>query len=255
MQRRTVRLQSQDELNAFFASDPLALKTREIIEKLREINDNVKADDIDARLKASRDQAIRVLRDKTDIFEDGGNIIKLGRHRFSVNTQELDLTILPKNDQLWVYLTGTDFQEPIENAELSQLRPYWSASLESESDTVYRSEYLAYSIIYAATKRQDGLDFSLLKSALTSPEKLEKIVRDFASPRYKEGYEKGIHDHDAVALLKKLLPIGENADLLRYNPTARAIAAIYWEQVQNEDYPAQWYGTRKNGNEYSPIIP
>ncbi len=32
LQRRTTRLQSQDELNAFFASDPLALKTREIIE-------------------------------------------------------------------------------------------------------------------------------------------------------------------------------------------------------------------------------
>lgn len=240
LQRRTTRLQSQDELNAFFASDPLALKTREIIEKLREINDNVKADDIDARLKSSRDQAIRVLRDKTDIFEDGGNVIKLGRHRFSVNTQELDLTILPKNEQLWVYLTGTDFQEPIENEQLSQLKPYWSASLESESDTVYRAEYLAYSIIYAATKRQEGLNFDTLKNALTSTEKLEKIVRDFASPRYKEGYEKGIHDHDAVALLKKLLPIGESADLLRYSPTARAIAAIYWEHAQKDDFPALW---------------
>lgn len=125
LQRRTTRLQSQDELNAFFASDPLALKTREIIEKLREINDNVKADDIDARLKSSRDQAIRILRDKTDIFEEGGNVIKLGpRHRFSVNTQELDLTILPKEDKLWLYLTGTDFQEPIDHPELETLRPY-----------------------------------------------------------------------------------------------------------------------------------
>lgn len=240
LQRRTTRLQSQDELNAFFASDPLALKTREIIEKLREINDNVKADDIDARLKASRDQAIRILRDKTDIFEDDGNIIKLGRHRFSVNTQELDLTILPKNNQLWVYLTGTDFQEPIENEELTQLQPYWTATLESESETVYRAEYLAYSIIYSAAKRQDELNMALLTSALTSPEKLEKIVRDFAGPRYKEGYEKGIHDHDAIAILKKLIPVGESADLLRYNPTARAIAAIYWEIAQNEEFPALW---------------
>ena len=241
LQRRTVRLQSQDELNAFFASDPLALKTREIIEKLREINDNVKADDIDARLKASRDQAIRILRDKTDIFEDGGNIIKLGpRHRFSVNTQELDLTILPKDNQLWLYLTGTDFQEPIENAELAELQPYWTATLESESETVYRAEYLAYSIIYSASKRQDGLDYASLKSALTSPDKLEKLVRDFAAPRYKEGYEKGIHDHDAIAILKKLIPIGESADLLRYSPTARAIAAIFWDTVQNGDFPALW---------------
>lgn len=240
LQRRTVRLQNQDELNAFFATDPLAQKTREIIEKLREINDNVKADDIDARLKASRDQAIRILRDKTDIFEDGGNIIKLGRHRFSVNTQELDLTILPKDNQLWVYLTGTDFQEPIENAELTQLQPYWTANLESESDTVYRAEYLAYSIIYAAAKRQDGLDYDTLKSALSAPEKIDKLVRDFAAPRYKEGYEKGIHDHDAIAILKKLIPIGESADLLRFNPTARAIAAIFWHHIQSNEYPAQW---------------
>lgn len=240
LQRRTVRLQNQDELNAFFATDPLAQKTREIIEKLREINDNVKADDIDARLKASRDQAIRILRDKTDIFEDGGNIIKLGRHRFSVNTQELDLTILPKDNQLWVYLTGTDFQEPIDNAELATLQPYWTANLESESDTVYRAEYLAYSIIYAAAKRQDGLDYDTLKSALSVPEKMDKLVRDFAAPRYKEGYEKGIHDHDAIAILKKLIPIGESADLLRFNPTARAIAAIFWQHIQNQEYPAQW---------------
>ncbi|HEQ1859834.1 TPA: DNA repair ATPase [Providencia alcalifaciens] len=240
LQRRTVRLQNQDELNAFFATDPLAQKTREIIEKLREINDNVKADDIDARLKSSRDQAIRILRDKTDIFEDGGNIIKLGRHRFSVNTQELDLTILPKDNQLWVYLTGTDFQEPIDNAELAQLQPYWTANLESESDTVYRAEYLAYSIIYAAAKRQDGLDYDTLKSALSVPEKIDKLIRDFAAPRYKEGYEKGIHDHDAIAILKKLIPIGESADLLRFNPTARAIAAIFWQHIQGNEYPAQW---------------
>ncbi|MGV3066946.1 DNA repair ATPase [Proteus mirabilis] len=241
LQRRTTRLQSQDELNAFFASDPLALKTREIIEKLREINDNVKADDIDARLKSSRDQAIRILRDKTDIFEEGGNVIKLGpRHRFSVNTQELDLTILPKEDKLWLYLTGTDFQEPIDHPELETLRPYWNATLSSESETVYRAEYLAYSIIYAASKRQDGLTLEILKEALSVPEKLEKLVRDFATPRYKEGYEKGIHDHDAIAILKKLLPVGESADLLRYNPTARAIAAIFWEKIQTNEYPALW---------------
>ncbi|MEQ4889840.1 DNA repair protein, partial [Klebsiella oxytoca] len=79
-----------------------------------------------------------------------------------------------------------------------------------------------------------------LKSALSVPEKLDKIVRDFAAPRYKEGYEKGIHDHDAIAILKKLIPVGESADLLRYNPTARAIAAIFWEQAQTNAYPALW---------------
>ncbi|MEI9747233.1 DNA repair ATPase [Moellerella wisconsensis] len=239
--RRTSRLQSLDELNAFFASDPLSLKTREIIEKLRELKDNVKADDIDARLKSARDQAIRSLRDKTDIFEDNGNIIRLGpRHRFSVNTQQPDLTILPKDNQLWLYLTGTDYQELIINPELEKLQPYWSVSLESESATVYRAEYLAYSIIYAASKRQDGLSIEQLTAELTQPEKLAKTVRDFAAPRYKEGYEKGIHDHDAIAILKQLIPVGENADLLRFNPTARAIAALFWQQKQHEEQPALW---------------
>ncbi len=241
LQRRTSRLTSLDELNAFFAADPLCLKTREIIAKLRELKNNVKADDIDAQLKAARDQAIRSLRDKTDIFEEGGSIIKLGpRHRFSVNTQEPDLTILPKENKLWLYLTGTDYQEPIFSPELEALQDYWSVSLESESASVYRAEYLAYSIIYAASKREEGLTFDQLKAELAHPEKLEKTVRDFAAPRYKEGYEKGIHDHDAIAILKKLIPVGESADLLRFNPTSRAIATLFWEQAQNEEQAALW---------------
>ncbi|VFS51762.1 Uncharacterised protein [Budvicia aquatica] len=95
------------------------LKLVEIIERLRGLKDSVKADDIDAKFKAARDQAIRSLRDKSEIYEDGGNVIKLGpRHRFSVNTQELDLTILPRGEQLYLHLTGTDYQEPIESDEL-----------------------------------------------------------------------------------------------------------------------------------------
>ncbi|WP_232370085.1 hypothetical protein [Xenorhabdus lircayensis] len=121
--RRTAKFSSLDELNAFCASDTLSLKTREIVERLRELKDSVKADDIDAKFKAARDQAIRSLRDKTEIYEDGGNIIKLGpRHRFSVNTQELDLTILPWGDHLYLHLTGTDYQEPIDSPELASLK-------------------------------------------------------------------------------------------------------------------------------------
>ncbi|WP_232370086.1 hypothetical protein [Xenorhabdus lircayensis] len=65
-------------------------------------------------------------------------------------------------------------------------------------------------------------------------------MREFAAPRYKEGYEKGFHDHDAVAILRKLIPVGESADLLRFNPHARGIAVLFWEQVQREEQPALW---------------
>ncbi|MBD2795754.1 DNA repair ATPase [Xenorhabdus sp. 18] len=239
--RRTAKFSSLDELNAFFASDTLSLKTRELIERLRELKDSVKADDIDAKFRAARDQAIRSLRDKTEIYEDGGNVIKLGpRHRFSVNTQELDLTILPRGDHLYLHLTGTDYQEPIDNPQLEFLQPYWSITLESESPQVYRAEYLAYSLIYAASKEHDSLTLHGLKSLLSQPDMLEKTVREFAAPRYKEGYEKGIHDHDAIAILRKLIPVGESADLLRFNPHARAIAVLFWEQMQHEEQPALW---------------
>ncbi|WP_347254533.1 DNA repair ATPase [Leminorella grimontii] len=241
IRRRTAKFNAQDELNAFFASDPLSLKTREIVERLRDLKDSVKADDIDAKFKAARDQAIRSLRDKSEIFENDGSVIKLGpRHRFSVNTQELDLTILPHGDRLFLHLTGTDYQEPLNTPELDELKDYWPISIESESDSVYRAEYLAYSMIYAASKEQDGLTLESLTSLLNQPEALEKAVRDFAAPRYREGYEKGIHDHDAVAILQKLIPVGQSADLLRFNPLARGLAVLFWQHVQKQELPSLW---------------
>lgn len=239
--RRTARFTNLDELNAFFAGDALAIKIREITGRLRDLKDSVKADDIDARFKAARDQAIRALRDKSEIYESGGNVIKLGpRHRFSVNTQELDLTILPRNNQLYLHLTGTDYQELLLSPELESLKDYWPVTLESESPLVYRGEYLAYSLIYAASQRQDGLDIDTLISQLAQPEELTRTVREFAAPRYKEGYEKGIHDHDAVAILRRIIPLGKIADLLRFNPLSRGLAALFWQYKQHEETPSFW---------------
>jgi len=139
--RRTERLATPDELNAFFAGDALILKLRELAGRLRELKDSVKADDIEARIKGARDQAVRGLRDRSDLFEDAGNVIRLGpRHRFSVNTQPLDLTLIPRGDTLAVHLTGTDYLEPLQEPALEALRAYWDVTLESESPTLYRGE-------------------------------------------------------------------------------------------------------------------
>src|SRR5690606_31169117 len=84
--RRTARLADSDALNAFFAGDALILKLRELAARLRELKDSVRADDVEARLKGARDQAVRTLRDRSELFEGGGDVIRLGpRHRFSVN--------------------------------------------------------------------------------------------------------------------------------------------------------------------------
>ncbi|GLS27895.1 DNA repair ATPase [Marinibactrum halimedae] len=236
--KRVLKFTEADQLNTFFASDPLTMKVRELTEQLRELDSAVKADDIEARYKAIKEQGLRSLRDKTDIFEDGGKIIKLGpRHKFSVNTQELDLTLLPRDGKLNIHLTGTDFFEPIENDELIAQKAYWDMSIVSETPDVYRAEFLAYSILEAAERGESDLSIKVLHEAALEEEALQKLVQTYANPRYKEGYQKGIHDFDATQLLKQLLPTLESADLLKFNPTARALARIFWANVAHQVKP------------------
>ncbi len=233
IEKRSLKFTQQDELNTYFASDALVLKIREQIEQLRELDASVKADDVESRLKSIKEQALRSLRDKADIYEDGGNVIKLGpRHKFSVNTQELDLTIIPRDGELNIHLTGTDFYEPITHPDLLALRDYWDMHLESETKEVYRAEYLCALIIDAAQQQRDSLTMDKLRSALVAEGELEEIVRTFAAPRYKEGYEKGIHDHDAALLLRAIIPAMDSADLLRFDPLCRGLAQVYWSNIK-----------------------
>ena len=211
-----------DRLNSFFATDPQVLKLRELSDRLRILEDSVKADDIEARLKAARDQAVREQRDKADLFDASGTLLKLGpRHLFSINTQALDLTLLPRDEHLWVHITGTDFYERLDDEAIASFRACFQASLESESDSVYRSEYLAGQVLEAAT--QSGIDLSQMTF-----EQLEQHIRQFCTPLYKQGYERGIHDHDAALILQQVMPCMAAAGLLHFSPSARAFALIAW---------------------------
>ena len=238
--RRTARFTGPDELNAFFAGDALILKLRELANRLRELKDSVKADDVEARLKGVRDQSVRALRDKSELFEDGGNLIRLGRHRFSVNTQELDLTLLPRGDGLALHLTGTDYFAPLNDPALEPLRPYWQAALESESPELSRAEYLAGLVLDAADRNTDGFSRERLAQLALEPETLARAVRDFATPRYKDGYEKGIHDHDAALILRAVAPLRDAAGTLVHAPEARALALLCWDALTDSPEATRW---------------
>lgn len=239
--RRAQKFTEVDELNSYFAADTLLLKSRELVEQLRELGDAVKADDIESRLKSAKDMAVRALRDKSDIYEDGGNVIKLGpKHKFSVNTQELDLTIIPRSGELYSHLTGTDFYQPIQHPDLDSLKQYWQQALISESEQVCRAEYLAYSIYTAADDGRDNLSNEGLREVLQNPDDLIKLVRDYAAPRYQEGYEKGIHDGDAARILTALIPVIDSCDLLRFEPECRALATVFWANTQRQQQQQGW---------------
>ena len=239
--RRAQKFTEVDELNSYFAADTLLLKSRELVEQLRELGDAVKADDIESRLKSAKDMAVRALRDKSDIYEDGGNVIKLGpKHKFSVNTQELDLTIIPRNGELYSHLTGTDFYQPIQHPDLESLKHYWQQALISETEQVCRAEYLAYSIYTAADEGRDNLSSASLRESLHNPADVTKLVRDYAAPRYQEGFEKGIHDGDAAKILSALIPVFDSCDLLRFEPECRALAVVFWANTQRETPQQSW---------------
>lgn len=226
--RRAVTFKEQDELNSYFAADPMVLKIADLVTDLREMDDQVRADDLEAQIKSAKEQAIRALRDKLDIFEDGGNVIKFGKHKFSVNSQALELTLLPKDDGLYRHLAGTDYFERIEHQQLNDLKPYWQQALVSENDKVSRCEYLAYSILEDAEQQRNELSLKALYSLQNDATELKKLVQKYVSARYQEGYEKGIHDADTTALLLKLLPVHQHADLLRFSPSSRSLAMLFW---------------------------
>lgn len=226
IRRRAQTFASEDEVNAFFASDPMAGKVRELVEKLRGLSDTVRADEIEGKLKAARQEAARALRDRRDLFEEGaagGAVIKLGRHRLSVNAQPLELTIVPRGEGMAFHLTGTDFYEAVGDSDFETTRPYWEQTLVSETPEVYRGEYLAASILFDAEEGQGGLSLAGLRSG-----DLLEIVRARAAERYDEGYERGLHDHDAALILGKLLGLHQGAGLLRFGPRPRAWAALFW---------------------------
>ncbi|WP_440055309.1 DNA repair ATPase [Pseudoalteromonas sp. T1lg65] len=248
--RRTQSFKSQDEINSYFASDPMISKLRKLSSELKALGDEVKADDIQAKLKAAKDQGIRTLRDKLDIYSDGGNTIKIGKHGFSVNKQILDLTLLPRNNQLMLHLSGTEYFDQIPNPQvnqqLSEAKQYWEQNLVSENAHIYRGEFLAAQVLRATSSAEQPFTEADLQQAAQQGELL-KVVQKFAEPRYQEGYEKGIHDHDASLILSNLLSQKSQLGLLIYPASCRVAAQLFYlnlpaqhaEQLKHQAKQAQ----------------
>ncbi|GAA4080280.1 DNA repair ATPase [Streptomyces shaanxiensis] len=214
--RRAATLADADAVATYFSSDPMPAKVRRIADELRELADQVRAEELDGRLKSARQEALRALRDRTDLYADDGRTLRLGTHRFAVNTQPLDLTLVPHGEGLAFALTGTDYRSPVTDPDFAATRPYWDRPLPSESTEVYRAEHLAARLL-----DEHG------PAALAEAD-LPALVRHAAEAAYDEGYERGVHDHDATLILTALLRLNDSAGLLRHEPAARAAAHLFW---------------------------
>ncbi|MFJ9980429.1 DNA repair ATPase [Streptomyces cyaneofuscatus] len=229
--RRVAALDDLDAVHTYFASDPMVAKVRRTADELRELGDPVRAEELDGRLKAARQEAGRALRDRSELYADGGSVIKLGRHRFAVNTQPFDLTLVPSGDRLAFALTGTDYRAPVTDPAFEATRPYWEQLLPSESAAVYRGEYLATRLLEErGAARLAALDDS----------ELAVLVRESAAEAYDEGYTRGVHDADATAILRALLRLHTGAGLLRHEPAVRAAAQLFWAYGTQEAQRVSW---------------
>lgn len=223
---RADQLKTINEINGYFASDLMIDKVRDIVRQLGELQDTVKVDDIQSRLKSIREDTVRQLKDKQELFVDGENIIRFGNRKFTVNRQPLDLTTVYRDDALQLHLTGTNFFEVIEDERLLATREVWGQEVVSENRDVYRVEYLTYCLLKSLETDPEHSVDSLTK---LSDGDLLAYIQKFMGPRYSEGYVKGVHDEDTLLLLRSLLNVKPALGLLRYQSAARALASLYWE--------------------------
>ena len=239
--RRAQTFKTADELNAYFAADAMVLKAKELVDKLLGLGASVKADEIATKITAARQDALRALRDRLELFEAGAQVVKFGSFRFTVNTQVLDLTLVAREGKMAMHLGGTDFYEDVEDPEFAKTRDYWGQQIVSETEHVYRGEYLAASVLFAAERGEAGLTLEQLYAAGREPGGLLDLVRRFAAERYDEGYERGLHDADASLILDKLLALRATAGLLRVSPGPRALACLFWAYCDRNDLKAAWH--------------
>lgn len=236
--KRVRRFDQLAELNGYFAADAMVHKLAQLATQMEQLGGSVRAEAVRGRVKTLKEQAMSTLRDNQDIFEQGGSVLKLGRHRFAVNTQEPALTLVHRQQQLALHLTGTDFYEPVVDAELETLSRFGELTLPSESPQLSRSEYLAYCLLQQVERRQEDLSPEVLEAALKEGT-LTGLVQRFAASRYRDGYVKGIHDQDAVCLLTALWPLYREAGLLRFGQRARA-TGLLWLSAQPQAQREHW---------------
>ncbi|WP_101257425.1 DNA repair ATPase [Streptomyces barkulensis] len=242
--RRCASLASAEEVAAHFAADPLVARIRAAVEELRSLGDTARAEELTASLAAARQEADRALRDRVELGADAGGgagTVRLGRHRFAVSTRPLEVTLVPHGDGPAFAVSGTGYRAAVRDPDFAATREFWDQPLVSESPHVYRAEHLAAGVLadlpYDAAGAGVGEGEGEGEADAGS---LLPLVRRAAETAYDEGYDRGVHDHDAAAILAAALRLRAGAGLLRFTPEVRAAAQLFWAYGANDAARAAW---------------
>ncbi len=236
-QSRVSRFESVTEINGYFAADAMIAKVRDIVSELMEMGDTIKSEDIQSRLKSINEEAIRQLKDKSELFADGKNLINFGKFQFTVNTQPMDLSIVRKGDRMFYHLSGTNFYEEIIDEQFLSTKEVWDQEYVSENKRVYRSEYLAYNLYQRLLEEDtDDENITSIKDFVeASEEEMAAFVGKHAAQKFNEGYVKGVHDEDAILILKQITQLHITLGLTRFHASVRALAKFWWYQLDQSE--------------------
>jgi len=226
-----------NDINGYMAGDRMIDSLRERVQELQDLDKAGEAEGLLSQLKSTHEEAVRQLKDKQELYVDGQNVIQFGKHKFAVNSQPLDLTMVRRGEDQNLHLTGTQYFDEITDEAFLATREVWDQQVISEDKEVYRAEYLAY-ILWQKLEKE-GIDKMTEVAELSAEDRL-KLVQDFMGDRYSEAYTKGIHDQDAEKILLALLSTQAALKLARYYPRARACAAVFWHKFCDEELQKLW---------------
>ena len=226
-----------NDINGYMASDRMIDSLRERVEELQALEKAGEAEGLQSQLKSLHEEAVRQLKDKQELYVDGQNVIQFGKHKFAINAQPLDLTMVRRGEDQNLHLTGTQYFEEITDEAFLSTREVWNQQVVSEDKEIYRAEYLAYLLWQKLEK--EGVERMTEVVEMSSKDRL-KLVQDFMGDRYSEAYTKGIHDQDAEKILMAVLNTQAALKLARYYPRARACGAVFWHKFCEEDIRKLW---------------
>ncbi|MCH5596898.1 ATP-binding protein [Niabella ginsengisoli] len=224
-------LKSDTEINAFFSSDIMIDRARQIAQELMNMEDAAKSEEIQQQLLVIQQEAIRNLKDRKELYVDGDQVLSMGKYRFAIQSQNLALSLTYKDDGYCYHITGTSYFEPVSNAGLTALQDVFEQEYVSENDDIPRAVYFAWRILQ---QQKFG--------KLPTDEVLEKSVREYLVTHPLEGYVKGVHDNDAFTLAKQWLQLQKDLGVLKYQPTERAYTHIFWHYLsakEKDDFTKQ----------------
>lgn len=261
IQNRLGGFKSVEEINAYVASDQMVAKVRDLIGQLLGLEDSVKADDLQGRLKSVQQEAVRQLKDRQELFAGGAGVIQLGRHAFNVNSQPLDLTVVFRDGTPHLHLTSTKYFEAIADEALRATREVWDQEVVSENAQVYRAEFLAARLLReiegsARAERGEQRPVPTLGEAAALPEERQlALVQEYIASRYDEGYTKGVHDRDGAKIFRALVSTHAALQLGRYAPAARACAVVFWHRFCAAEKRTLWAAKTKGFAERNRLFP